>query len=161
MEKYLGVEVIYAEAMTRLEYNKLRGWDLPKDENGDDAGYLVEYVNGGQANHADYEGYISWSPKKVFAEAYKPVDKLTFGDAVEAMKRGFKVVRQGWNGKGIFLYYVPAQSYPATTDIAKLHFGETVPYEPYIAMKHVGNKVVPWLASQTDILADDWQIILD
>jgi hypothetical protein len=58
----------------------------------------------------------------------------------------------------MFLYYVPANSYPAQTEAAKDHFGDMVQYGAYIAMKTAQNNVVPWLASQTDVLAEDWQI---
>lgn len=84
---------------------------------------------------------------------------MNFGDAIEALKSGLKVARSGWNGKGMFLYYVPANSYPAQTEAAKAHFGDMVPYRAYIAMKTVDNEVVPWLASQTDVLAEDWEIV--
>lgn len=70
MKSYIGVKLINALPMTRLEYNKFRGWDLPADENGDDKGYLVEYVNGGKANTSEYKGYVSWSPEDVFDGAY-------------------------------------------------------------------------------------------
>ena len=69
---YIGRKTIKAGPMTRLEYNQYRDWDLPDDEDGSDDGYLVEYVDGGQPNHPDHEGYISWSPKNVFEKAYKP-----------------------------------------------------------------------------------------
>lgn len=69
MKQFVGTKIINAIAMTRLAYNELRGWELPEDENGDDEGYLVEYLDGGQANHPDYAGYISWSPKAVFEKA--------------------------------------------------------------------------------------------
>jgi hypothetical protein len=82
-----------------------------------------------------------------------------FGTALEELKAGSKVARSGWNGKGMFIYYVPAASYPAQTEIAKKEFGETVPYGAYIAMKTAQGNVVPWLASQTDVLADDWQVV--
>lgn len=71
MQKYIGTKVINAVPMTRLEYNQLRGWQLPEDENGADEGFLVEYVDGGKANHPGFTGYISWSPKDVFERAYK------------------------------------------------------------------------------------------
>lgn len=76
MKQFVGTKIINAIAMTRLAYNDLRGWELPADENGDDEGYLVEYLDGGQANHPDYAGYISWSPKAVFEKAY-----VEIGDA--------------------------------------------------------------------------------
>ncbi len=79
-----------------------------------------------------------------------------FGGALAMLRHGKKVARKGWNGKGMFLYLVPAASYPAQTKVAKQEFGETVPYSAYIAMKTVDDVVVPWCASQTCLLADDW-----
>ena len=76
MKPYIGTKLINAIDMTRAAYNILRGWELPADENGDDAGYLVEYVDGGQANHPNFKGYISWSPKDVFERAYKPLESM-------------------------------------------------------------------------------------
>ena len=72
MQQYTGTKVIKAKELSRGEYNKLRGWVTPSDENPDDAGYLVEYVGQGNPNHADFANYISWSPKQVFEDAYKP-----------------------------------------------------------------------------------------
>lgn len=71
MQSYTGTKKVNATPMNRLDYNNLRGWDLPEDEDGTDAGYLVEYVDGGKANHPDFAGYISWSPKDVFERAYR------------------------------------------------------------------------------------------
>lgn len=89
-----------------------------------------------------------------------------FGEAIRALKAGHKVARAGWNGKGMFLYYVPPGEYPARTEIAKAEWGDSnkgeggmVPYQAYIAMKTVQGTVVPWLASQTDMLAEDWQLV--
>lgn len=84
---------------------------------------------------------------------------LSFGYAVYAAEMGFKIAREGWNGNGMFVYHVPASNHPATTDISKTEFGEQVPYGEYLAMKTVTGTVVPWLASQTDILAKDWKVI--
>lgn len=82
-----------------------------------------------------------------------------FGVAIVALKEGKRVARTGWNGKNMFLYYVPANEYPPCTEIARDAFhGENVPYGAYIAMKTAQGNVVPWLASQTDMLAEDWII---
>lgn len=83
------------------------------------------------------------------------------GWAIKQMQDGCKVEREGWNGKGMFLYYVPSGEYPARTDIAKKEWGENglVPYQAYIAMKTVQGTVVPWLASQSDLLATDWKAV--
>lgn len=86
---------------------------------------------------------------------------MNFSEALTELKNQNAVGRAGWNGKGMFLYLVPANAYPATTDIAKKFWGENsfVPYGAYIAMKTAQENVVPWLASQTDILANDWEVV--
>lgn len=159
MNHYIGVKEIHATPMNRADYNILRGWELPANENGEDDGYLVEYLDGGQANHADYQGYISWSPKDVFERAYRQTEGLTFGFAIELLKQGHKLARKGWNGQGMFVYWVSAGSYPPKMPVADDYFeGKNVPYRDYIAMKTVNEEVVPWVASQTDMLAEDWRI---
>lgn len=160
MNKFIGTKLVNAKPMTRGEYNKFRGWTLPENENGDDNGFLVEYVDGGDANTVEYAGYASWSPFDVFNNAYRKTDGLSFGIALEALKKGFKVARAGWNGKGMFIYYVPADNYPAQTKAAKSHFSSgMVPYTGYMAIKSVNETVSPWVPSQTDALADDWQVV--
>ena len=167
LKTYIGTKVVYAKPMTRAEYNIYRGWDLPANENGADAGFLVEYLDGGAPNLEGYAGYVSWSPKEVFERAYRPVDGLTFGLAIEAMKQGKKVARAGWNGKGMWLILVPGQQ--------QVQLREGTPYAvalatdsceilPHIDMWTVNasgrRAMLPgWLASQSDMLADDWEII--
>ena len=149
MRQFIGTKILLAVAMTLGAYNEYRGWTIPENEDPNREGYLVKY-------HDDYQ---SWSPKEIFEEAYRPTDGMNFGLAIEAMKKGLRVARAGWNGKGMFLYYVPANHYPPVTQIAKETFGDLVPYDAYIAMKTVQGSAVPWLASQTDMLADDWTIV--
>lgn len=84
---------------------------------------------------------------------------MNFGQALAKVKEGFKISRDGWNGSGQFVYYVPEASYPPSTDVAKEEFGHSVPYAAYLAIKSVQNVVVPWLASQTDLLAEDWYVV--
>ena len=69
MQNYVGTKMILAMPMSRQEYNEYRGWEVPKDERGNDAGYLVEYTDG-VSNHPEHRGYISWSPKGQFDMAY-------------------------------------------------------------------------------------------
>lgn len=159
--QYIGTKIIKAEAMTRAAYNTFRGWALPADENGEDEGYLVEYLDGGKPNVPTHAGYVSWSPKAQFDAAYRATDALPFGLAVEALKKGAKIARNGWNGKGMFVYLVPGNSYPAQTGAAKSYFGENsiVPYKPYIAIKGVDETVSTWAPSIGDTLADDWVIV--
>lgn len=154
--------------MTRAEYNALRGWTVPADENPDDAGYLVEYVDGGQANHPDFAGYISWSPADVFDRAYRPVDGMTFGQAIEALKAGQRVARAGWNGKGMWLSLscdgsreVPAEAFWSPHNAwHAVQSGGFATVLPSITMKTAdGSILMGWMASQTDMLAEDWRVV--
>lgn len=161
MKHYIGVKEVKAKPMNRQAYNKLRGWTIPTDENGEDEGYLVEYLDGGQANHKDFENYISWSPKDVFERAYRPVDSLSFGLAIEALKKGFKATRRGWNGHGMFIFLVPGSRFKVNRSplLGIYPEGKEIDYRSHIDMKTVDGSIVPWVASQSDILADDWEIL--
>ena len=91
----------------------------------------------------------------------EPPSGFSFGEALELLEQGAAMARSGWNGKGMFIYHVPAGNYPAKSLVAKAHWGEEtlVPYRPYLAIKSVDGMVVPWLASQTDLLAKDWALV--
>lgn len=162
-QKYIGTKIIAALAMTRLAYNAYRGWTLPADEDGADEGYLVEYLDGGKPNHPDHAGYISWSPKEQFDNAYRPTSGMSFGLAVEALKRGERVARAGWNGKGMWLVLDPGSTVSEVRPGSAYHkAGITGPFtiNPHIDMKTATGEMQPgWLASQTDMLADDWAIV--
>lgn len=165
---YIGTKVVRAMPMTRRAYNDYRGWGLPANENGDDAGFLVEYLDGGQANDPRHVGYISWSPEAVFERAYRPTTGMTFGLAIEELKAGKKVARAGWNGKGMWLSLscacsrrVPYQSFwsPHNAEHAKQQGGYATVL-PSITMKTAtGEILMGWLASQSDMLAEDWLTI--
>ena len=113
----------------------------------------------------DYRLQPPSDDSKIEAQNWMIPDNATFdfGTAVEALKQGARVAREGWNGKGMFLYYVPENKYPASRNEHGTMIGvfenDMVPYGAYIAMKTAQNNVVPWLASQTDVLAEDWQIV--
>jgi len=84
---------------------------------------------------------------------------MNFGQVIEGLKAGLCFMRKGWNGKGMFVYYVPENSYPVQTEIAKAYFGKNalVPYNPYIAIKNVNDTVSTWVPSINDIFAEDWE----
>ena len=86
---------------------------------------------------------------------------LTFGQAIEALKQGKKVARAGWNGKGMFLFLVPGSTFKVNRAplLGICPEGTEVNYCSHIDMKTADDKVVPWLASQTDVLAEDWDIV--
>ena len=158
MKTYIGTKQIASQAMTRAAYNDYRGWELPANENGEDAGYLVEYLDGGKANDSRHAGYISWSPKEQFDNAYRETTGMSFGLAIEALKQGKRVARAGWNGKGMWLAMIQRASWqvdPAVNGTGNYSLNAL----PWIGMKTADEGFVPWLASQTDMLADDWAIV--
>ena len=73
MKLYQGTRRLTAQPMTRGDYNAYRGWTVPAGEDPADAGYMVEYQDGGKANDSRHMGYISWSPADVFERSYKPL----------------------------------------------------------------------------------------
>ena len=80
---------------------------------------------------------------------------LNFGQALELLKQGEKIARRGWNGKGMFIYHVPESEFI-------FNMNETVSsgvHREHIDMRTAQGDFVPWTASQTDLLAEDWEII--
>lgn len=86
---------------------------------------------------------------------------MNFGEALVAIKSGKKVQRSGWNGKGMFLFLVPGSTFTVSRPplLGIYPEGTVINYCPHIDMKTADDKVVPWLASQTDVLAEDWQTL--
>jgi len=86
---------------------------------------------------------------------------LNFGEAIEALKQGRCVARKGWNGQGMFLYLVDGSQFTANRAPLNKVFpeGTQCTYRPHIDMKTVDGELVPWVASQTDILAEDWEVV--
>ena len=84
--------------------------------------------------------------KDLTEEMMRQRDLFGFNTALEALKDGFRVYRHGWNGRDM---WIKLQK-PTTKSMMTL---------PYIFMKTANNDLVPWLASQTDILAEDWDIV--
>jgi len=83
------------------------------------------------------------------------MDKLTFGEALMALKKGERVARSGWNGKGMWLILIKGWTVDVEYETA-LHGLRPV---PWIGMKTATADFVPWLASQTDVLAEDWTVV--
>lgn len=109
------------------------------------------------------DGYMSWCPLIVFERDYQPITGMSFGHAIAALKAGERVCRAGWNGKGMFLRLVLSiHDIPragTAHPVYRLTTEDEATALPWIGMKTADNKFVPWLASQTDMLADDWMIV--
>jgi hypothetical protein len=90
---------------------------------------------------------------------------MDFGEALKWAKARFLITRTGWNGKG--MYVVLQSGYPNgvpinknTSEATGIPEGTTIKFLPYLMMKTADGCFVPWLASQTDILAEDWEKII-
>lgn len=82
---------------------------------------------------------------------------MNFGEAIQALKNGQMVRRAGWNGKGMHLYLEGGFSMPVRGGV---HSGAVRKYEPVICMFTAQQKHQPgWLASQADMLAEDWEVV--
>ena len=154
MSKFIGVKLVKTVPMTAgVAINK--GYRITNSI-PDAFGYEVTYE----------DGYKSWCPKDVFEKNNRPIDGMTFGFAIEALKKGLKVARKGWNGKGMYLWFKPAARIksdwckdPMLKEIVDANGGETEALGT-ICMKTADNKILTgWLASQTDILSEDWIIV--
>ena len=80
---------------------------------------------------------------------------MNFGEALSELKKGNKAARAGWNGKGMYLFYSPSGVAAGREE------GQPVlhPLREFVVMKTAQGDFVPWLASQTDVLANDWTIV--
>ena len=181
MVSYIGTKELLATPMTLGAYNKYRGWELPADEDGNDEGMLVEYVDGGKPNHSNHKGYISWSPINVFNNAYNETKGMTFGQAIEALKLGKAIARKGWNANRdlhkvmpMFIFkQIPAeighdiipkmQSVPDSVKGKFIEYTKTIKYTNQIAVVNQdGNTegvVDGWVPSISAVLAEDWYVV--
>lgn len=158
MKLYVGAKIIKAE-------REPAPYDIGEHKKGE-PGYKVEYP----------DGYTSWSPKDVFEEAYHEADtnfifnvnkdpnatktlgEFGFDNAIRLLKKGFKLSRKGWNGKNQYIEIVGCLSYVD-------QLGRVVNSDH----KDIGNAAISfvgtsgtqvgWLASQADMLAEDWGIV--
>lgn len=133
MKKYIGVKIVDGEPC--------QAWkDDQKNKIGDE-GYKVKYE----------DGYISWSPKDTFEKAYRECDTMTFGLAIEALKKGHKVARMGWHGKNMHLEGVKSDLIiNPVIFLVKMDLQQADPIYDYQGV---------WNCTQADMLAEDWKII--
>lgn len=88
----------------------------------------------------------------------RPID---FADVVRGLKSGKRYARAGWNGNGMFIFLVGGSTFTVNREplLSILGEGTEVQYHAHVDMKTATGEIVPWLASQSDILAEDWQEI--
>lgn len=150
--------IVKAEPMDSQKWAILNGSDIMIEDPVD--GFII-YVDSRVRTWIDEQSF-----NKIFKlikkdDKVEKVENLTIGEAIEAMENGHKVCREGWNGKGMFLFLVPGSTFKVNRAplLGIYPEGTEITYQPHIDMKTAQNTVVPWLASQSDILAKDWMIV--
>ena len=150
--KQVRINVVDTEPLTRGDYNKRRGWQIPENENPADEGYVITYRKG-QPNE-----YISWCPKKEADEVSISCENgLPFGVAImECRYHGKKIQRENWNGEGQYVEFAECSAVPYSQ----------VEYLSHCFIFHFVNRKtgetgiqIGWLASQADMAASDWRIV--
>lgn len=162
MKKFIGTKVVMAEPMTMTEAQKVLGREI-KPATVEEDGYLVEYK----------DGYKSWSPKSVFDEAYREVDSVNFGGAIDLLKAGLAVRRKGWNGKGMFIvkqvpshigaYIIPKMpSLPQyVKDILMRRENPHIDYINQMLIINPDGRADSWVPSSSDVFAEDWEVVTE
>lgn len=154
MEKYIGTKVIQAAPAWKVTVPDGRTFVQLKSDNAPfsgvaEDGYAVRYQ----------DNYESWSPRAVFEAAYRPTDCLNFGLALEAAKMDMKIARKGWNGKGMYVFLADIGEIFTDADLSEFDDRSFSVGECLIMRTADGNLQPGWLASQADMLADDWIIV--
>lgn len=148
MKKYIGTKIIEAAPAIKVDGKIYHPGTMFPVGTEAEQGYKVVYP----------DGYESWSPKAAFEEAYREADGMPFGLAIEAIKKGKRAARRGWNGKEQYIELAENISYLNRS-------GEQINAEHKdsgsAAIAFVGTRGVQlgWLASQSDMLSDDWFIV--
>lgn len=89
------------------------------------------------------------------------VNTMDFSEALAKIKKGYRVARHGWNGKDMFIFLVKGSTFEVNREPLQSILGEgtIVNYHAHIDMKTAQGYIVPWLASQADLLANDWEVV--
>lgn len=157
MEQYIGTKIVEAEPAWLVFEKEGEAGEIVVQDHDLELTTAKTVLNGYKVVYED--GYESWSPKEVFEAAYRRTDGLSFGLALEAAKKGLRIARAGWNGKGMYVFLAEEMDFHTYADISE--FEETgVKVLDCLCMRTADGSICPgWLAGQTDMLADDWTVL--
>ena len=149
MKQYIGTKIIQAEPAYKVDGKVFVKANIVPSGYKIEDGYKVVYP----------DGYESWSPKDVFEASYRETSGMSFGLAIEAAKMGKKIARAGWNGKNQYVELGRDFSYTAPGDIPVRPVQHLDIDSQALVFAGTRGRQVGWLASQADMLADDWKIV--
>ena len=168
MEQFIGSEIVNSRPAYKVTMSKpgcpgqtaimVEGNSIDGIETAVANGWTItDKLEGYETVYRD--GFRFWSPKEDFEKVYRRTDGLNFGLALEAAKMGKRIARKGWNGKGMYVFLIDVADLHTDADLSGLE-GKNVTVRECFAMKCADDSICPgWLASQTDMLADDWCIV--
>ena len=165
MKTYICTKIIHA-----VPAKMVNGWPWPDGLPMPAVKEVTDPMDG-EAHHrgAIEEGYLwvsdvddlypQFMKTEDFEAMCRPADSMAFGDALEAMKHGERVARAGWNGKDMYIFIACEPDFTTDADISALD-NQEVAVGDVIAMKTAQDSFqLGWLASQADMLAEDWYIV--
>lgn len=198
MKKYLGVKLVHAEPMSMNNFSRIcKGQDVSVDAPDRD-GYKVVYGDGytswspkevfekAYRESRDYDSILidvntnngDWDYASGLNNVYtddsgivvNPGELVDFGKAIESLKKGKRISREGWNGKGLFVFkqvpanvgiqYVPnMQSLPQDVKDEFVKRGENLNYSNQMCIVKHDNTIDSWVPSSSDVFAEDWCIL--
>lgn len=154
-KQYIGTKIVEAAPALRIESGDgnvrvelLADKPVPVPTDTVDMGYKMIYP----------DGYESWCPIDAFNQAYRCTDGMNFGLALEAAKLGKKIARKGWNGKEQYVEIGTDFAYCTYTGRGGVVAHDDIGAKALVFVGTRGRQV-GWLASQADMLADDWYIV--
>lgn len=105
--------------------------------------------------------YPQFMSKADFEAMCRSAEDMTFGDALEAMKQGQRVARKGWNGKGMYVFLASDVEFHTMADVSEYADREEGVYtsDMMVLRTAQGTFQPGWLATQSDILAEDWFVL--
>lgn len=157
MEKFIGTKVVEAEPAWLVFEKEGEAGEIVVQDHDLELTTAKTVLNGYKVVYED--GYESWSPKEVFEEAYRRTDGLNFGLALEAAKRGMRIARKGWNGKGMYVFLAHGMDFHTDADLSELDDQDVEVLDCLVMRTATGAFCPGWLASQSDMLEDDWVIV--
>lgn len=156
---YVATKAVHAEEMTYSDYCALRGVFVAPTHSGAEEGYLTQCIA---------TKVVEWMSKEQFEKSYRTMEGLSFGMAIEAAKKGMKIARSGWNGKGMWVSISCHESMKVKSEnfwnsnnkqYAEENGGFATVLPSFTMKTATGEIQMGWLASQSDMLAEDWIIV--
>lgn len=165
MNTYICTKVIHA-----VPCKMVNGWPWPDGLPLPEVNDLVGPTDGCTSEHPKIvEGYqyithpddmyAQFMNKDEFEKMCRPIESMAFGDAIEAMKHGERVARHGWNGKDMYVFLAHEPDFVTDADISAFDQQEVEVCDVLVMKTAQDAFQLGWLASQADMLAEDWYIV--